>query len=353
MADVAIIGDGLIGLSTAVALGRAGAAVHVIGAAREGIASEAAAGLLSPSVGRLADDVRPFFYQSLDAYPDFVARLTEYDRSLAIVPELIEILGDGDAASGSERSGHADQRLSSAQVAALEPAIKAPHGAMLHAHDGAIDNVRLVAALRRAAESSPAITFTRGDAVVGVDFGGTYPIALTESGQRIEGAILVLAAGAWSAGIKGLPRALPVSPLKGQMLSVASTAITRPVMSSEVYLVPRGEEVVIGATVERAGFDLTISADAIETLRAAAIDACPLLSSAAVRRRWAGIRPATPDMLPIIGPDPDEPRLLYACGHSKNGILLAPATAAAILSLAAQMEPAVDLTPFSVSRFRS
>jgi glycine oxidase len=144
---------------------------------------------------------------------------------------------------------------------------------------------------------------------------------------------------------------LAVTPLKGQMLAVGSTALRHAIMSDDIYLVPRTTEIAIGATVEHAGFDVTVVPDAIESMRAAAIRLCPSLRDAPVLRAWAGLRPATPDMLPILGPDPSDPRLIYACGHSKNGILLAPATARAISDLALGRPTAVNLTPFRVDRF--
>jgi glycine oxidase len=124
-------------------------------------------------------------------------------------------------------------------------------------------------------------------------------------------------------------------------------------MGDDVYLVPRRVEgeIVIGATAEDAGFDLSVHADAIATLHASAISICPDLEHATVVRTWAGIRPATPDMLPIIGPDPDAPSLLYACGHSKNGILLAPMTARCIAARLLDLPSDVDASPFSIERF--
>ena len=122
-------------------------------------------------------------------------------------------------------------------------------------------------------------------------------------------------------------------------------------MADDVYLVPREREIAIGATVEEAGFDVTIDPNAIERLRQAAIRVCPALRDAAVLRTWAGIRPATPDMLPILGGEPTDERLIYACGHSKNGILLAPATALAIAALALGQASPFDLTPFRADRF--
>jgi glycine/D-amino acid oxidase-like deaminating enzyme len=118
-----------------------------------------------------------------------------------------------------------------------------------------------------------------------------------------------------------------------------------------VYIVPRGREIVIGATAERVGFDTTVNPERIQSLRRSASAICPALADASVSRAWAGIRPATPDMLPIIGRDPDVPQLLYACGHSKNGILLAPATARAITELVTGNGNTLDTSEFSISRF--
>jgi glycine/D-amino acid oxidase-like deaminating enzyme len=124
-------------------------------------------------------------------------------------------------------------------------------------------------------------------------------------------------------------------------------------MGDDIYLVPRLGEIAIGATVERAGFDVSVSPAAIETLRQAAIQICPPLRDAPVLRSWAGIRPATPDMLPLLGPEPLDSRVLYATGHSKNGILLAPVTASIIAKLASGSPAGFDLGPFRVDRFQA
>jgi glycine oxidase len=115
--------------------------------------------------------------------------------------------------------------------------------------------------------------------------------------------------------------------------------------------VPRGDETLAGATVEEAGFDLDVTSDAVRTLRSAAVTLCPELEDAPVTRSWAGIRPATPDMLPNLGADPEAPELLYACGHSKNGILLAPGTAVALSALCHGNQPKVPIAPFAIGRF--
>jgi glycine/D-amino acid oxidase-like deaminating enzyme len=208
-----------------------------------------------------------------------------------------------------------------------------------------------MSALGHAVDQERGITVTRDDPAVAVSFEPTRVRVQSRAGRTINGRVVVLAAGAWSAGVEGLPRALPVTPLKGQMLAVRSTCLGRSIAGDDVYLVPRGDEIVVGATVEEAGFDLSIDESAIESLREKAVELCPALADAPVVRRWAGIRPATPDRLPILGPDPFERALIYACGHSKNGILLAPETAAIVARLALGEPPERDISRFSVTRF--
>jgi glycine oxidase len=336
----------VIGLSTALELARAGASCSVIGQRRAGIASLAAAGLLAPSIGHLHDEVRPFFFGSLELYPAFVDLLREFEPSLALVRGLLDVTPPDPA-----RPRDIPPRLTTAEVGMLEPAVVASAGATYHPSNGAIDNVALVRALRLALDAQPDVDVIEHDPAVSVSFSEREPAVLLESGARHSAPVIVLAAGAWSPQLQGLPRPIPISPLKGQMLALRSTVLGRAVMGSDVYLVPRSTELVVGATVERAGFDVETDRAALEVLRAAAISVVPDLADAPIVRSWAGIRPATPDMLPIIGFEPTEPRLIYACGHSKNGILLAPATAVAAAALAQNLRSELSVAPFSISRF--
>jgi glycine oxidase len=345
--DVVIIGDGVIGLSTALELARAGASCSVIGMHQDGAASSAAAGLLAPAIGRLSRAVRPFFTASLDRYPEFLDSLREFDAGLSMLRGLIDLSSDALA----RPFGASFTRLSMEDVRRLEPSLAAPKGGLFHERDGAIDNVRLLGALRRAVASHSGIRVIERNPAESVGATGRVATVSLADGSRVDARHVVLAAGAWSSQIRGLPRALPVAPLKGQMLAIGAAPLNHAVMGDDIYLVPREHETAVGATTEQAGFDTTTTADAIAGLRAAAVSLCPALAEAPVVRTWAGIRPATPDMLPIIGPDPDAPWLLYACGHSKNGILLAPATALAITAIAQAKRPDGDLTPFSISRF--
>ena len=196
----------------------------------------------------------------------------------------------------------------------------------------------------------PAVSFVE-DEVASLQATADSVTVHTANGLRFVASKVVLAAGAWSTPIVGLPRPLPVTPLKGQMVAVAATPVSFPVMSDHVYLVPRQNETVIGATAERAGFDTSVTTDAINELRRSAAMLCPSLEHAPTTRAWAGLRPATPDMLPIIGPDPDQTALLYACGHSRNGILLAPQTAVTIARLAQDEQPQIAIDSFSIERF--
>jgi glycine oxidase len=341
--DVIIIGDGIIGLSVALELARRGARGMVFGAARPGVASFASAGVLAPSVGRLPPAARPFFVDSLASYPAFLEALNgDADPITAIttIDGLIELAPD--ANSG--------QPLDAGDLAALEPAIAYPGAARFHPRDGAVDNVLLTEALRRALGRVGAFASILNP-VVSLDFDVNGATVVTESGHLWRAGTVVLAAGAWAPALAGLPRPLPVVPLKGQILALGDSPLSHPAMADDVYLVPRRGETLAGATIEAAGFDTSTSADAERSLLSAAIRVCPVLAAAAVTHIWAGIRPATPDMLPILGRDPEVPSLIYACGHSKNGILLAPATAAGIAALVEGAAPPVDLAPFSIGRF--
>ena len=343
--DVVVIGDGVIGLSTALQLASIGLRCHVLGTRQAGAASSAAAGLLAPNIGNLAPDIRALFRASLALYPEYLAPLQSIDPKLGLLSGLIEVLEEH--APFDERH----VRLEEQTLDALQAGVVAPFGAVLHETDAAIDNVRLVTTLRKAIERESRVSYCE-DGVAGITPRSDAVRVTTVSGASFDAATVVVSAGAWTPQITGLPRALPVRPLKGQMLSVAASPLNRPVMAGHVYLVPRAGETVIGATSEEAGFDTAVIPQTIEGLRRAAAALVPALGSAPVARAWAGIRPATPDMLPIIDRDPDQPSVVYAVGHSRNGILLAPLTAIAVAEIVSGATQSFDLRPFSALRFQ-
>jgi glycine oxidase len=147
---------------------------------------------------------------------------------------------------------------------------------------------------------------------------------------RIDAGAVVLAAGAWSGQIGGVPRALRLRPVKGQILALPNDPrrFRHALLRGEVYLVPRQTgECLVGATVEDGVADKTVTADAIRWLLAEAAATVPALAGATPLRAWAGIRPGSPDGMPVVGPWPDLPGLVIATGHSRSGILLTPITA--------------------------
>jgi glycine oxidase len=242
-------------------------------------------------------------------------------------------------------------RLTSREVAKLEPSLAAAAGGLFHPRDGAVDNVRLTEALTRIVERDPRIRVVR-HAATRIDVDSAQASVATASGGSVEASQVVLAAGAWAGAIDGLPRSVPVRPLRGQLCSVQTAPLRHVVLSGDMYMVTRGgDRTLIGSTMEEVGFETGTTSQGIQALRRGAAAACPTLGDQPLVDAWSGLRPATPDLLPILGPDPDYPRLIYACGHSRNGILLAPITGAVIASIAAAEDPSWDLGPFSIARF--
>jgi len=342
--DVVVIGDGVVGLSTALELARSGFRCHILGSSHRGAASSAAAGILAPNIGILTSDVRALFRASLALYPEYLAPLQEIDRGLRLVSGLIEVMSPHDQID--EHHLFLEQQT----LDTLQPGVLAPFGAVLHETDAAIDSVRLLGTLRRAVALNERLSFAE-DGVVAISTRPDSVTVTTRSGRSVQAARVLIAAGAWTPMIQGLPCNLPIRPLKGQMLSFGVSVLSRPVMADQVYLVPRGGETVVGATSEEAGFDITVHPNAIDHLRRSASALVPALLTAPIARTWAGIRPATPDLLPIIDQDPETPSVVYAVGHSRNGILLAPLTAIAIAERLQGRQQSFDLRPFSVSRF--
>ena len=353
-ADVAIIGAGVIGLAAAFSCANAGLTVILVDDRRPGEASPAAAGMLAPSLEQAAGPAHQFAVAARDRYPAYLEQLEGAGggRVALSLDGILEVPpSEAEAARLRGMAGRRGTWLEPADVAGVEPGCAAPFGALHHTADGAVDNVALVAALRRAlatradvmrvAAAAIAIRVTAHDATVRLAQGGTV------SAGRV-----VLAAGAWVAGLEGLPRPLPVEPVRGQMIGFAAAATRHVLYGAHGYAVPRSDgRTIFGGTMERVGFDPATTADARAQITATAVALCPALASVPVTAHWAGLRPVTPDLLPILGPDPALPRLIYACGHSRNGILMAAVTGDCVAALVAGIPTGHDLGPFSVSRF--
>lgn len=354
--DLLIVGGGIAGLCTALAAAEQGLRVTVIDSPRAGAASRAAAGMLAPTVEGLPRDALAAAIEARDAYPDFLASLET--RTGVRVPldrsGIIEL-----ATSDAELERLAARRPATASLllrrdlGALENALSGHAGALLHPDDGAVDNVVLMLALELATADDPHITRQIGiadDIVVSRD-----GVIVDVAGERHAGAFGLLATGAWAGDgallARALPRPLPVRPVRGQLLRLDARPLHHVVYGGGGYLVPRGDSIVVGATTEHAGFDSMTTAVGLQTLRTIASQTIAELASVSVIDHWAGLRPVSPDGLPILGADPDQPRLLYACGFSRNGILFAPWAARQLAMLAASEPTPPTLDSFSVARF--
>ena len=343
-AEVIVIGTGVIGLACATELAERDVKVTLFGRPLPGEASRAAAGLLAPSVEPLPGAAGAFALRARDLYPEWVTMLAER-TGIPVAFNRNGILELGPA----ERFTRGEAWLTPGQVRELEPAL-GPSGGVLHAADGCVDNVALARALDAFVRSDPRIRMVPG-LVKAVEREEGRCTVRDQAGARHEASVVVLAAGAWSAPLLGGEGSLPVTPVRGQMLAYEASPLTRAVYVPGAYLVPRGDETLAGSTMERVAYDIRTTSAARDLLHAAASRACPGLAVHAPSRQWSGLRPMSPDGLPIIGPDPECPSLIHATGHSRNGILLARATALAVTDLVLGAPVPASLQPFSPRRF--
>ena len=185
----------------------------------------------------------------------------------------------------------------------------------------------------------------KGGRAVGIELVG---------GERIHAGAVVLAGGAWAGALAGLPRPVPVLPVHGQLLAIeAVPPMFRHVVDSpRCYLVPRGAgRVIAGATVERTGYRKAVTPGGVRRLIEGAVEIAPALEHAPLAETWSGLRPGTPDDLPILGPDPEVAGLVYATGHFRNGILLAPLTGERVGGFLAGEGWGGEMQPFDIGRF--
>jgi glycine oxidase len=335
--DFLIAGAGIIGLSLALELDRRGASVAVLDA---GLAlqqtSSAAAGMLAVNDPANPPALHPLAQLSASLYPGFL------DRIAALSGMRVPFQTTTTLEAGVFRNALANPRD---LIPGLEPG--AHHFHLLE--ERSVDPRQLAAALLAAVRA------TRIDLR---EHTALERLAATPDSVRVETAngpvaasYLIDCMGTWSPA--------PVTPRKGQMLAVRipdPLDLACVLRTPAIYIVPRTEgpnagRAIIGATLEDAGFDLTVHALDILTLNAQAIKLLPALAEAEFLESWSGLRPATQDGLPILGPAPRQPRYLLATGHFRNGILLAPATAHVVAQLLTGESPTLDLTPFTPSRF--
>lgn len=348
--DVIVVGCGLAGLTTALAAADAGLRVTVLGTPLIGAASRVSAGLLAPSLDGLPAHVLACAVHARDTFPAFIEMLGE--RTGLAVPldraGIIE-LGSPMELDAALLRMPASTRLDRRELETIEPALAMHDGGVLHPSDGAVDTDSLMSAIELAADRTPAIS--RSAASVIAINPATSTVA-TDTGEAFASEWIVLAAGAWVAHLRGLPRAIPVRPLRGQLIRLRGTGLRHVCCGAGGYLVPRDGFVVVGATSEDVGFQPGTSADGHRLLRGSAESLVPALRDAPTVAHWSALRPMTPDGLPILGPDPGAPKLLYACGYSRNGILISPWAGERLAAHMAQSSQSAVVSPFGIERFR-
>ena len=326
-----------------------------------GQAWRAAAGMLAPQIEADAGD--PLFELGIaarDHYQPLATTLLETTgMDLGLWQDGIARVASSDAEADElrpkvawqQRQGHACDWLDAGEVSRRWPWLNRTSGALWAARDGALDPERLVLALLTDARRLGAHVVT--DRAVRIDLDAGRVTGVTGQAGHYTAEEVVIAAGAWSGQVEGLPRPLPVQPVRGQMAALPWPASIPPaiIYSKDGYLVARGGEAIIGSTMEHVGFKPEITAAGLAQVIAATMLLCPSLARAKVRRSWAGLRPITPDGLPIIGADPLLRGLWYATGYGRNGILLAGLTGVLVRQLMDGEAPVQDLRAFAPDRF--
>ena len=351
--DVLVLGAGVIGLTTAAALAERRVSVTLIGEHLAGEASPAAAGMLAPSVERAVGPAHDFAVAARDRFPSYVEFLAA--RTGIEVPlnrlGILQVALSEKGIWGLRKTALPSARwLDSKELHELEPALSHALGAMFNPDDGAVDNVILLDALNRLVSASDRIERVN-DAVTEIDADTDSATVRTATGARYRARRVVVAAGAWAGQIPGARFARAVTPARGQLVSYSRSPLNHVAYGPRGYVVPRGGVTVGGTTMENVGFDSGTTTSGVEKVRAASEEICPRLASAAQVKAWAGLRPVTPDMLPILGADPELPSLLYACGHSRNGVLMAPLSGDMIADLVTGTPLSHDLAQFRPDRF--
>lgn len=317
--------------------------------ASTGEASAASAGMLAPSVERADAAANELALAARDRYPSYLEWLRE--RSGVEVPlnrlGILQVALSAAGVKGLQKSANpGSQWLDRAQLTALEPALAHALGALYSAHDGCVDNVVLLSALDTLLSRTSLVKRVSAR-VTGVAAAEKSVAVVAADGTRYSAGHALIAAGAWSAQIDGARLAAVVEPMRGQLVSFAAAPCRHTLYGPSGYLVPRGKSTIAGSTAELLGFTPGTTAEGVARVRSAAEEICQVLASAAPAAAWSGFRPVTPDMLPLVGPDPEAPRILYATGHSRNGILLAPMTADIVANLIFE-----DVLNLDVERYR-
>jgi glycine oxidase len=325
--NIVIIGAGVAGLATGWRLQQAGCQVTILDRAQPGQgATWSAAGMLAVTaeMGNAAEPEQIFAIQANVVWPTFNSeleqvscRLTGFSKSgsLMLAEDAVEL----------EAMRPRGEILDSTQLAAMVPGLTPVTGALWSPDEAHVDPRALGPALAVAFLKAGGVLIPNEAVVRITEKGGRAIAVLTPFGRYVADAF-VIAAGAWT----NLLDDLPIRPVKGEMIALvpgSAAELPGPVIWGQgIYLVPRDGRLLVGATVQEAGFDTSLTDTARDFLRAKAEDLIPAARGWRLDEQWAGLRPATPDGLPLLGPLA-LPNLFVAGGQYRNGILFAPAIA--------------------------
>lgn len=343
-----IVGAGIIGLSLAIELRKRGASVLIVERGEPGREASYAAGGMLANCG----DETSALLQSLA------------DASARMYPEFVHQVQDESGVDVDLRSqgtllfpepGHSTSAIPGATplpapLETLDSALAASGRTVVFLQERSVCPRALGSAALKAARHR-GVDISSGSTVLSVDMSEGRTVGVTTNQTSYASAKVVNCAGAWAGQIA--PLEIPTRPVKGQMVCFLTPRdlLHHVVRSPEIYLIPRSDgRLLAGATVEEAGYDKRTIPDTIQRLERAAIDMMPALHNARILEAWAGLRPGTPDTLPILGAT-TIPGYYVATGHFRDGILLAPITAKVIAAVVSGSSPECDLSPFAPGRF--
>jgi len=347
--DVIVIGGGIIGLSLSIELRKRGASVLVVERGEPGReASYAAGGMLANCGDETPRRLQGLATASAAMYPEFVHQLQDESGVNVDLRDQGTLLFPG---PGHSIDSIKDAQPLSGPLGQVEPALAAGGRPAVFLKERSVCPRALVNAALKAAKHR-GVDVSSGTAVISVDVSRGCVVGVTTDKTSYSSPTVVNCAGAWAGQIA--PCLIPTRPVKGQMICFAMPSrelLQHVIRTPEIYLIPRSDgRMLAGATVEEAGFDKRTVPETVQQLNRSAVNLVPALREAKVLEAWAGLRPGTPDNLPILGAT-EMPGYFMATGHFRDGILLAPVTARVMAQVMAKEMPEHDLSEFSLERF--
>jgi glycine oxidase len=345
-------------LLSAYQLADAGLEVQVLDQGHVGReASWAGGGIVSPLYPwRYSPAVTALAHWSQDFYPQLGERLL---AESGIDPEVhitglywLDLEDEDEALAWAKREGRPLTAVDIQSVYRAVPPLGLGFSHAVYMPGVAnVRNPRLLKSLREALQRMPNVTLLENAKATGFVREAERVVGVSTESGELRADRVVVAAGAWSGGLlASLGLQLPVKPMKGEMIlfKCAEDFLPRMVLAKGRYAIPRRDgHILVGSTLEDVGFDKTPTQEALDSLRASAIELLPALADAEVVKHWAGLRPGSPEGIPYIGPVPGFEGLWLNCGHFRNGLVLAPASCQLLADLLLGREPIIDPAPYA------